>query len=97
MQYREVILLIILLLKSQITEESGYNCSDFHDRYGYSLKECQPAKFMLKNHLTECYDPYSKTHGVDSKQIKLSKSLDEMVNKHNGWINVSRYVFSNLP
>ena len=95
MQYQEVILVIILLLNSQETEESGYNCSDFHDRYGYSLKECQPAKFMLKNHLTECYDPYSKTHGVDSKQIKLSKSLDEMVNKHNGWINVTRYVFLN--
>ena len=84
MQYREVILLIILLLKSQITEQNGYNCSDFHDGYGVPLRECQPAKFMLKNHLLECFANYSKIHEVDSKQIKCSKSLGEIVNKHNG-------------
>ena len=56
MQYQGVILLLILLLKFHITEESEYNCSEFHDGFGEPLEECPPAKFMLKDQLVECFD-----------------------------------------
>ena len=61
MQYQGVFLLFILLLKSHFTEESGYNCSDFYDGYGEPLVECPPAKFMLKDHLLECFSNTSKS------------------------------------
>ena len=64
MQYQGVILLFILLLKSHLTEESGYNCSEFFDGYGKPLKECPPAKFMLEDKLVECFDEYSKLQNV---------------------------------
>ena len=65
MQFQGVILLLMLLLKSRFTEESEYKCSDFHGSYGH-LDECPPAKFMLKDHLVECYDRYSKSAGRHS-------------------------------
>ena len=64
MQYQGFIFLFILLLKCYSTEESGYNCSEIQNRYGYPLEECLPAKFMLKNHLVECFDSYSKSEDV---------------------------------
>ena len=69
MQYQEVILLLIVLLKSQLTEESGYNCSDFHDGFGIPLEECPPAKFMLTDNLVECFSNYSKTMELESKLV----------------------------
>ena len=63
MLYQGVILLLMLLLKSCLTEKSGYNCFDFHDNAGRPLEECPPAKFMLKDHLVECFDRHSKSDG----------------------------------
>ena len=74
MQYQEVILLLIVLLKSHLTEESGYNCSDFHDGFGVPLEECPPAKFMLSDNLVECFSNYSKTHELESKLVSNNKS-----------------------
>ena len=67
MQYQVFILLLILLLKSQSTKESGYNCSDFLYAYGQPLEECPPAKFMLEDQLVECYDKYFRDTNVNSK------------------------------
>ena len=67
MQYHRIILLLILLLKPHLTEESGYNCSDFYEIYGRHLVECPPAKFMLTDHLVECFANYSKSLEVKSK------------------------------
>ena len=57
-----IVVLLILLLISQVTEESGYNCSDFDGHYGseYPLVECPPAKFMLKDNLVECFDNFTR-------------------------------------
>ena len=67
MQSLGSILLFILLLKSHLTEESGYNCSDFHNGAGTPLEECPPAKFMLKDHLVECFDGVRKGNDMKSK------------------------------
>ena len=62
------VVLIILLLKSQVPEGSGYNCSDFDSlNQIYSLVECPPAKFMLKDNLVECFDNYTKNKQSTSK------------------------------
>ena len=62
MLYHGIVVLFILLLKSQLTKENGYNCSDFEGHHGSShpLVECPPAKFMLKDNLVECFDNYTK-------------------------------------
>ena len=61
MLYHGNVVLLILLLKSQLTEESGYNCSDFKgNNHRHPLVECPPAKFMLKDNLVECFDNYTK-------------------------------------
>ena len=62
MLYHGNVVLLILLLKSQLTKENGYNCSDFEGHHGSShpLVECPPAKFMLKDNLVECFDNYTK-------------------------------------
>ena len=67
--YQDVILLFILLQKSHLTEESGYNCSDFRNGYGHPLRECPPAKFMLKDHLVECFDSDSRIENPGSKYL----------------------------
>ena len=61
MLYHGNLILLILLLISQVTEGSGYNCSDFSgfDIF-YPLVECPPAKFMLKDNLVECFDNHTK-------------------------------------
>ena len=66
MQFQGVILLLMLLLKSRLTEESGYNCSDFHNEYDLPLYKCPPAKFMLTDNLVECYDRDLKSNGRHS-------------------------------
>ena len=58
MLYHGNLILLILLLISQVTEGSGYNCSDFDQKH--PLVECPPAKFMLKDNLVECFDNYTK-------------------------------------
>ena len=61
MSYHGNVVLYILLL-NQVTEGSGYNCSDFN-MYGSGhvpLAECPPARFMLKDNLVECFDNYTK-------------------------------------
>ena len=75
MQYHRIILLLILLLKPHLTEESGYNCSDFDELYGHHLVECPPAKFMLTDHLVECFANYSKSLEVKSKIDLKIKSI----------------------
>ena len=63
MLYHGNVVLLILLLKSQLTKESGYNCSDFKGVYPfpkYPLVECPPAKFMLKDNLVECFDNFTR-------------------------------------
>ena len=62
MMYRGNVILLILLLKSQVPEGSGYNCSDFKGYHGiqYPLVECPPAKFMLKDNLVECFDNFTR-------------------------------------
>ena len=73
MQYQGVLLLLILLLSSHLTEESGYSCSDFHNQAGKPLEECPPAKFMLKDNLVECYDyttKWSETRSTYQPQSK---------------------------
>ena len=68
MLYRGNVILIILLLKSQVSEGSGYNCSNFKGYYSnHPLVECPPAKFMLKDNLVECFDNYTKHYDVDGK------------------------------
>ena len=71
MQCKVVSFLLILLLKSQLTEESGYNCSKFHGAYGGPLEECPLAKFMLKEHLVECFDNSSKWHDIKCRFLKI--------------------------
>ena len=72
MQCQGVILLLLLLLKSRLTEERGYNCSDFHDLAGDPLEECPLAKFMLKDQLVECFDIASKLAAINSGSKILS-------------------------
>ena len=69
MLYRGNVILLILFLKSQVTEQSGYNCSDFKGNGGsqFPLVECPPAKFMLKDNLVECFDSATKYHNEYSK------------------------------
>ena len=69
MLYHGNLILLILLLISQVTEGSGYNCSDFSGYYGskYPLVECPPAKFMLKDNLVECFDNHEKNFPSSSK------------------------------
>ena len=69
MLYHGNLILLILLLISQVTEGSGYNCSDFSGYYGseYPLVECPPAKFMLKDNLVECFDNYTRNEQSNSK------------------------------
>ena len=69
MLYHGNLVLLILLLKSQVTEGSGYNCSDFKSQQSkYTLVECPPAKFMLKDNLVECFDNFTKqSQGITSK------------------------------
>ena len=72
MLYHGNLILLILLLISQVTEGSGYNCSDFDGDYGseYPLVECPPAKFMLKDNLVECFDNYTKNlHRYKGKYV----------------------------
>ena len=60
MSYQRNVVLFILLLK-QVTEGSGYNCSDFKSILSnFTLVECPPAKFMLKDNLVECFDNYAR-------------------------------------
>ena len=49
---------------SHLTEESKYNCLNFHDGYGEPLEECPPAKFMMKDHLVECFANFTKSIDV---------------------------------
>ena len=58
MLYHGNLILLILLLISQVTEGSGYNCSDFDQKH--PLVECPPAKFMLKDNLVECFDNFTR-------------------------------------
>ena len=69
MLYRGNVILLILFLKSQVTEQSGYNCSDFKGHGGsqFPLVECPPAKFMLQDNLVECFDNYTKNNLFSSK------------------------------
>ena len=69
MLYHGNLILLILLLISQVTEGSGYNCSDFKGFHGsnFPLVECPPAKFMLKDNLVECFDNYTKNLPSSSK------------------------------
>ena len=69
MLYQGNVVFLILLLKCQVTEGSGYNCSDFKGYYGiqYPLVECPPAKFMLKDNLVECFDNVTKYRAAFSK------------------------------
>ena len=56
-----IIFLLVLLVTTKLTEEIGYNCSDFDGRHGdHTLVECPPAKFMLKDNLVECFDNFTK-------------------------------------
>ena len=62
MLYHGIIVLLILVLISQETKESGYNCTDFdgYQHSGYPLVECPPAKFMIKDNLVECFDNFTR-------------------------------------
>ena len=71
MLYQGFIWLLILLLKSQLSEETGYNCSMTHDGYGHPLEECQPANFMLEDHLVECFSNFSKSNQIKSRLQRL--------------------------
>ena len=73
MLYHGNLILLILLLKSQVPEGSGYNCSDFSGFYGgqYPLVECPPAKFMIKDNLVECFDNYTNCLILSSKILPL--------------------------
>ena len=78
MLYHGNLILLILLLISQVTEGSGYNCSDFDGHYGseYPLVECPPAKFMLKDNLVECFDNYTKNlNGQSNSKYPLDLSI----------------------
>ena len=70
-----IIFLFILLLKSHLTEESGYNCSKFHNLVGKPLEECPPAKFMLTDHLVECFDNTTRQEDVRGRFQRLSFSV----------------------
>ena len=61
MLYQGIVVLLILLLISQVTEESGYNCtdSDGYQHNGNPLVECPPAKFMIEDGLVECFDNFT--------------------------------------
>ena len=76
MLYHGNLILPILLLISQVTEGSGYNCSDFKGHHGSShpLVECPSAKFMLKDNLVECFDNYTKN---------LPSSKGQLISKQN--------------
>ena len=64
---------IILFLKYQVPEGSGYNCSDIDGHYeDHPLVECQPAKFMKKGNLVECFDNYTKYHSLYYSKDYLS-------------------------
>ena len=68
MSYHGNVVLFILFM-NQVTEGSGYNCSDFDDVYGKPLKECPPAKFMLKDNLVECFDYFERILDYSSKTV----------------------------
>ena len=62
MLYHGNVVILIFLQLSQVTEGSGYNCSDFDGHFqGHPLVECPPAKFMLTDNLLECFDNHTKT------------------------------------
>ena len=81
MSYHGNVVLFILLL-NHVTEESGYNCSDFKSAYGSKchLEECPPAKFMLKDNLVECYDNCTKSNNDDIGKECLSFISDTKYN-----------------
>ena len=64
-----IIVLHLLLLMSQVTEESGYNCTDFDGYHGsgYPLVECPPAKFMVEDSLVECFDNITRYKKIEGK------------------------------
>ena len=82
MLYHGNLILLILLLISQVTEGSGYNCSDFDGLHGseHLLVECPPAKFMLKDNLVECFDNCTKSHNNDIGKECLSFISDTKYN-----------------
>ena len=71
--------LFIFVLHIQLSKESVYNCSQFHDVYHEPLVQCPPSKFMLKNNLVECFDNYSKTRNQDYFEYWCTsrKDMDE--------------------
>ena len=73
MLYHGNVVLLILLLKSQLTKENGYNCSDFKGNGGsqFPLVECPPAKFMLKDNLVECFDNYTKNQNENRSKYHI--------------------------
>ena len=72
MLYHGNIVLLVLLLKSQVTEGSGYNCSDINGQSPFDpLVECPPAKFMLIDNLVECFDNFTRNQLFDSRKDDL--------------------------
>ena len=69
MQYQGVIFSFLLLLKSHLTQESGYNCSDFDNGADKPLVECPPAKFMLEDNLVECFDNATRFSQIKGRSL----------------------------
>ena len=71
-----IIFLLVLVITTKLTEEIGYNCSDFDGRYeDHTLVECPPAKFMLKDNLVECFDNFTK-HRYENEGYRFQIFFD---------------------